>query len=133
MLKSRDAHPKNFTYAHLCFRLCFGCIPKSLIQRTVVNCTHRRQPLPGSLQAAPIAMSYGWAEVSLSLRMGLRLKWYRHSLIAWQNRSHSIGSANKAYKNKNRQNGRGAPATWLSFMAMRGTYRIRLYLVVKER
>ena len=41
------------------------------------------KPLPGSLQAAPIAMSYGWTEVSLSLRMGLRLKWNHHLWIAW--------------------------------------------------
>lgn len=41
------------------------------------------KPLPGSLQAAPIAMSYGWTEVSLSLRMGLRLKWHHHLFIAW--------------------------------------------------
>ncbi|WP_372814499.1 hypothetical protein [Paenibacillus sp.] len=41
------------------------------------------KPLPGSLQAAPIALNCGWTEVSLSLRMGLRLKWNHHLWIAW--------------------------------------------------
>ncbi|WP_144028044.1 hypothetical protein [Paenibacillus sp. 32352] len=41
------------------------------------------KPLPGSLQAAPIALSCGWTEVSLSLRMGLRHKWHHYLFIAW--------------------------------------------------
>jgi hypothetical protein len=51
--------------------------------------------------------------------------------IAWENRS-QVAVSDERHIEINRQNGRGAPAIWLSFQAMRGTYRIRLYSVFKE-
>ncbi|ETT53897.1 hypothetical protein BSK66_12485 [Paenibacillus odorifer] len=89
-------------------------------------------PPPGSLQAAPIAITVAGRKYHYPYAWVFALNGTAIYLLHEQNRSHSTGSVNKACKNKNRQNGRGAPAKWLSFWAMRGTDWIRLYLIIKE-
>ena len=88
-------------------------------------------PLPGSLEAAPIAMSCGWTEVSLSLRMivainGTTIYNCKEKSLALRHHLHQ----RILEKEQAKWSWRTCKLAYL-YRGVRGMYRIRTYEIFK--